>query len=319
MLDQTVHIPPVDKALSRLGLGCFVLRTDQWDEQTGADLTAAMAAAFRAGINHFDTAASYGWGYSEYLLGQFIADKREQVFTASKVAIDEMDAQAMLEQVNQSLERMQAEMIDLYYIHWPRQGKDMRPLMEGLEMARQQGKLGAIGVSNFSVEQMAQVAEVGQINAHQLGYHLFWRFAERDVIPYCREHGIAFITYGSIAHGILTGKFPRQLQFESNDQRNNIVLFEDEVWPHIYAGVEELKKLAQAANRPLAHLAIRWVLHQEGVHSAMVGARNPQQVEQNVQALEGDIAPDIFARMTQISDEVMKHVPDVGNVYRYYP
>jgi aryl-alcohol dehydrogenase-like predicted oxidoreductase len=98
-----------------------------------------------------------------------------------------------------------------------------------------------------------------------------------------------------------------------------MVLFEEAVWPHIYAGVEELKKLAQEANRPLAHLAIRWVLHQEGVHSAMVGARNPQQVEQNVQALEGDIDPALFERMTQISDEVMKHVPDVGNVYRYYP
>ena len=120
-----------------------------------------------------------------------------------------MTAAAMLAQIDQSLVRLQTDVIDLYYIHWPRQGQDLRPWMEGLEAARQQGKIRAVGVSNFSVDQMAQVATVGRIDAHQLCYNLVWRFAERAVIPYCREQQIAVTTYSSVAQGVLTGKFPR--------------------------------------------------------------------------------------------------------------
>jgi aryl-alcohol dehydrogenase-like predicted oxidoreductase len=191
--------------------------------------------------------------------------------------------------------------------------------MEGLELARQQGKVLAIGVSNFSVEQMEQVAQVGQINAHQLGYNLFWRVAEQEVIPYCREHRIAVVTYSSIAQGILTGKFSRQLQFAPGDQRAEIIFFEAEVWPHVYSGVERLKLLAQKLERPLNHLAIRWVLHNKDINTAIVGARTADQVKSNLRALEGDIPPEIFDQMTEISDDVIRYIPDIGNMYAYYP
>jgi myo-inositol catabolism protein IolS len=191
--------------------------------------------------------------------------------------------------------------------------------MEGLETARQQGKIKAIGVSNFNVEQMAQVAEVGTINAHQLGYSLLWRFDEADVIPYCQANGIAVITYSSIAQGILAGKLPRNPQFEAGDVRPRTVLFEPAVWPHMYEAVEQFKQVAQDANRSLTHLAIRWVLHQLGIHSAVVSARNMQQLAQNVEALHGEIPDSVFARLTAISDQAMQHIPDTGNVYRYDP
>lgn len=310
---------PLDHKQKSLGLGCWVFGPNQWQGQARSELLTTMTTALAHGINHFDTASSYGNGLSEEVVGEFLADKRDQVFLASKAAIDRMDARLMLKQVDQSLARLQTEVIDLYYIHWPRTGKDMRPLMEGLEMARQQGKIRAIGVSNFSAAQMAQIAEVGKIDAHQIGYNLFWRVAEQEVIPYCREHRIALITYSSIAQGILTGKFPRDLKLPAGDQRAEIVLFDPEVWPHIYDGVEQLKVMAQEINFPLAHLAIRWVLHQEGISSALVGARTAQQVEQNVQALAGDIPLEFFERMTEISDQVMRNIPDTGNMYRYYP
>jgi aryl-alcohol dehydrogenase-like predicted oxidoreductase len=300
-------------------LGCWVFGADQWQGQAKEELLATMQAALQYGLTHFDTASGYGDGRSELVVGQFLRDKREKVFLASKASLDEMNVQLMLERVNQSLARLQTDLIDLYYIHWPRRGKDLRPLMEGLELARQQGKIRAIGVSNFSVEQMAQVAEVGKIDAHQLGYNLFWRVAEKDVIPYCREQGIAIVTYSSIAQGILTGKFPRDLQLGPGDQRSGIILFEKKVWPYIYEGVERLKGLAQAIDRPLAQLAIRWVLRQEGISSALVGARKVYQIEQNVQALNGEIPAEIFAQMTEISNEVIKNIPDTGNMYRYYP
>lgn len=310
---------PLDLKQKSLGMGCWVFGPDQWSGQAKADLMAAMGTALELGMTHFDTASGYGDGRSEEVVGQFLVGRRERVFLATKADIDQMKARLMLEQVNESLARLQTEVIDLYYIHWPRQGKDLRPLMEGLELARQQGKIRAIGVSNFSVEQMDQVSEVGTIDAHQLGYNLFWRTAEREVIPYCRRHQIAIITYSSIAQGILTGKFPRDLQLQAGDQRSGILFFEAGVWPHIYAAVEQLKALAQEVNRPLAHLAIRWVLRQEGITTALVGARTAQQVEQNIQAMKGDIPSEIFERMTKISDQVSQKIPAVGNMYRYYP
>src|SRR5215218_2859367 len=192
MNKQTVPlmtIPPTDKPLNRLVLGGTLFGPDQYVGSRADDLRAVMEAALRHGINHFDTAAGYGDGASERLIGQFLAGRRDQVFVASKADVGDMTAAAMLEQVNQSLARLHTDYIELYYIHWPRKGYDLRPVMEGLETARQQGKIKAIGVSNFNVGQMAQVAEVGTINAHQLGYSLLWRFDEADVIPYCQANG----------------------------------------------------------------------------------------------------------------------------------
>jgi myo-inositol catabolism protein IolS len=315
-----VRIGPVEKVHSPLGLGCWSFGPDQWSGKEDANLLAAMDAAIRCGITHFDTAAGYGDGYSEQLVGRFLASgKRDQVFLASKANIDEMDARRMVEQVTASLARLRTDRIDLFYIHWPRTGKDMRPVMEGLETARQRGMVGAVGVSNFSVEQMEQVSQVGRIDAHQLNYNLFWRYPEADLIPYCVEHAIAVVTYSSAAHGILGGRFSRDLNLPEGDQRREILLFRDDVWPHVYAAVEELKALAAEIGRPLIHLGIRWVLHQPSVTSVLVGARNAHQVEQNAAALEGEIPARVFERMTAISDETQKHIPHVGNVFGHYP
>ncbi len=314
---RTVHIPPVYKDHSPLALGGTA-----FGEQSDQAWLAIMEAALAAGINHFDTASGYDQGRSETLIGQFLAaqpNRRRQIFLASKTSADEMTAQSMLEQVDKSLARLQTDVIDLYYIHWPRQGKDMRPAMEGLEKARQQGKIQAVGVSNFSVEQMEQVAEVGKIDAHQLGYSLFWRFPEREIIPYCRTNGIAVVTYSSIAQGILTGKFARHPQFARDDKRPTTLLFEERLWPHVYEGVEQLKAIAKTVQRPLPQLAIRWVLQQKDVTTAVVGARTAAQVQENAQALEGELPVHIFEQMTAISGAVLQHVPNTGNVYRYNP
>lgn len=314
-----VHIGPANKSLSPLALGSFIFGADAWGTAAQAQLNATMQAALDHGITHFDTATGYGSGQSEALIGNFLQGRRDQVFLASKTSIDEMNADLMLQRVEESLTRLRTDHIDLYYIHWPRQGKDIRPMMEGLERARQQGKIGAIGVSNFSVAHMAQVREVGPIHAHQLAYNLFWRFAEAEVIPYCRANNIAVVTYSSIAQGVLTGKFGRDPQLPPGDNRGRVVHFDADVWPHVYAGVEALKPLAAELNRPLAHLAIRWVLNQTDISTAVVGARLPEQVAQNAAALAGEIPQAIFDQMTAISDEVMAHIPDTGNPYRHYP
>jgi len=314
-----VQIAPAAKSHAPLALGCWTFGKDQWTGKEDENLTEAMAAALACGISHFDTAAGYGNGHSEKLIGKFLRGRRDAIFLATKADTHEMSTARMLALVEESLARLQTDYVDLFYIHWPRKGKDMRPLMEGLETARQQGLVRAVGVSNFSVEQMVQVQEVGTINAHQLCYNLLWRGAEQEIIPYCRKHNIAVVTYSSLAHGILTGKFPRELHIPAGDHRTEILLFQPHVWREIYPVVETLKALASETQRPLAHLAVQWGLRQAGITSALVGARDAAQARQNAEALAGGIADGIFERMTAASNELLQRIPNTGNVYLYYP
>jgi myo-inositol catabolism protein IolS len=280
-----------------------------------AHRSAAMEAAFAGGIRHFDTGAGYGKGHSEELYREFIRPRRDQLFIASKADPAESTAAAMYAQVEGSLLRLGVDRLDLYYIHWPRTGRDMRPVMEGLERARSEGKLGAVGVSNFSVAEMQQVAEVGTIDAHQLGYNLLWRYPEDDVIPYCIAHDIKVVAYSTLAHGILTGKFDRDPGLQAGDQRHTILPFRPDIWPHVHDGVEELKAIAAETGRPLSHLAIRWGLSRPGISMALIGGRNARQVDEVITALDGTIPASVFERMTAVSDEIVKHVPNAGNLF----
>lgn len=318
---------PIDPSLRKLTIGnsplvvaplgfggsWFVSYASPGEED--ANLLAAMQAAFDGGVRHFDTGAGYGKGHSEELYGQFIRQRRNEVFIASKSDPAESTAAAMYAEVEGSLRRLGVDKIDLYYIHWPRSGRDMRPVMEGLERARSEGKLGAVGVSNFSVAEMAQVAEVGTIDTHQMGYNLLWRFAEADAIPYCVENGIKVVTYSTMAHGILTGKFGKDPGLREGDQRHNILPFRSDVWPHVYEGVEKLKTIAEKAGRPLSHLAIRWTMQQPGVDSVLIGGRNAAQVAEVTSSMSGSIPGSVFEQMTAVSDEIVKHVPHLDNLF----
>ena len=318
----SVQIAPSEKLHAPLGMGGSFYGIEEWNAQEISDLLAAMELALEKGITHIDTAAGYGGGRSERLIGRFLAEdsnRREKIFLASKANINEITAQSMIAEIDASRDRLQTDVIDLYYIHWPRTGKDLRPLMEGLETAREQGKIRAIGVSNFSVEQMGQISEAGHIDAHQLGYNLLWRFDEDDIIPYCVEHQIAVVVYSALAHGILAGKYDRQLEFAPGDQRWRILLFREGVWKPVYALVEEFKAVAERVQRPLAHLALRWLLHQSSVTSVLVSAKNERQALANVEALQGEIPLTVFDELTTISDLARQVIPDEGNPFGYHP
>jgi len=321
------RFPPVrigrsEKSHQPLGMGGSFYGLDHRNREGEADILEALTAALEHGVTHFDTASGYGAGYSERLLGQFMsadATRRERIFLASKANLDDISAQAISKAIDASRERLQTDMIDLYYLHWPRTGADMRPWMEGLETARQQGRIRAIGVSNFSVLQMEQLAEVGQIDAYQLGYNLLWRFGERDILPYCAEHNISVIVYSALAHGILSGRYGRQLDFVPTDQRWTISLFKPDVWPQVYEAVEGFKRVADQGSYSLAHLSLRWLLRQPAVTSVLVSAKNRQQLLSNVEALAVDIPDHVLDELSVLSDRVMPHIPDEGNPFGYHP
>ena len=311
------------QSLEGLGLGCWAYGGAAWGGQDDHDSFDAMQSCLDAGIRHFDTAIAYGKGRSERVVGEFIRQQqaRDRVVLATKGVMPDMTAEQARTRLENSLENLGVESVDLYYIHWPNSSKDMRPVMEQLERFREQGRLKAIGVSNFSVQQMDQVREVGTIDVHQLCYSLYWRQPEAEIIPYCREHGIAVVTYSSLAQGILTGKFPRQPRFPEGDQRPNAVIwFREENWPTIHEATEQLKHVAAECGQSLTHLAIQWALNQPGITSVLVGARNGEQARQNVAALEANVPQDALQKATEISDRIVKTFPaEAWNIFGMNP
>ncbi len=314
-----VTIPPVEKSHGVLALGCWAFGGGGWGGQDDDLSRQAMQAAYGSGMNHFDTAMAYGGGRSERLVGAFIADKRDQVYLATKGNTPKATAQDIRDSLEESLENLQTDHVDLYYIHWPRAGKDMKPVLAEMEKARDEGKIRSIGVSNFSVEQMEDVSSVCRIDANQFCYNLYWRYPEDELMPYCREKGVAMVTYSSIAQGILTGKFGPNPTFPEGDGRRKMIMLQDNVWPKLYELTEQAKGIADEANQPLTHLAIQWVAAQPGVTSVLLGARNADQARENAAAMAEPAAPEALDRLTAIGDEARRLVPDVGNIFQYYP
>ncbi len=305
------------KKSAALGLGCWVFGGTDWGTQSETDSMDAIKASYDRGITHFDTAQSYGKGHSEQLLGRALKGVREKVFIASKMMFTQRDK--VEASIISSLNRLKTEYIDLFYIHWPKKNADLEGMMEELNKAREKGLIRGIGVSNFSIEQIERLLRVGQIDAHQFCYNLLWRWPEHNLIPFCIEKGISIVTYSSLAQGILTGKFGKEIEFALRDHRKYTVLFEKEIWPLVYEGVECLKSAAQHSGRSLLELAIRWVLARQGISTVLVGARNSSQVQLNVKSLDGEIDGAILDELTRISDLVMKTIPDTGNIFRWYP
>jgi aryl-alcohol dehydrogenase-like predicted oxidoreductase len=298
---------------SLLALGCWALGGKGWGGQSEKDSMEVMDAAYECGIRHFDTAQIYG--VSEELVGRFLKGRREEVFLASKV-YPKGGANDIRAVLHRSLEKLKTDVIDLYYLHWPVPGQDIRQQVEVLAAAKAEGLIRAIGVSNYSVEQIKQAEEVVRIDCLQSGFHLFWRKIEDEVLPYCRENGIRVISYSSLGQGILTGKFPLSLEFPQGDHRaDRVIHFRPETWPAVHEAVEQIKPLAQEAGRPLSHLAIRWCASRNGIRSVLVGARSAGQVRENAAAMEGELDPSILDRMTRVSDALMPRIPSGGHIF----
>lgn len=303
-----------------IGLGCSFYGVARYDESEVAELLDAMAASLDGGITHFDTAHDYGNGESERLIGRFLAEdvsRRDHILLASKANLRDMSAVAMQRAIDVSRQRLGTDVIDIYYVHWPISDADMRPWAEALESARRQGQIRAIGVSNFSIAQIEQVAEVAQIDALQLGYNLLWRFPEVDLIPFCHERGISVIAYSALASGILGGKYQRRLSFAPHDQRWDILYFRDAIWGALHPLIEQFNDVAARAGIPLSQLALRWILHQPGVTAALVSAKDRRQALANCSALEAEIDVSILEELGAISDDAMKHIPAEGNPFGY--
>jgi len=285
-----------------------------WVGIEDAEVIQALRAAFDAGITTFDTAEVYGNGYSEQIVGQALAEVRDRTVIATKVFANHLKYQQVIDACEGSLKNLKTDYIDLYQIHWPAGSfnNEVVPIeetMRALNDLKQQGKIRAIGVSNFSRDQLAEAAQYGRIDSLQPPYSLFWRGLEQDAMPYCVENNISIIAYSPLAQGLLTGKFGPDHQFAEGDIRNKNKLFQGEHYQRAQQALAKLRPIADRNQCSMAQLALAWTIAQPQV-SAIAGARNAEQAVQNAKAIEIQLSESDLTEIDAIGRTVTDHLDD---------
>ncbi len=284
--------------VSAIGFGCWETSGvyGHFDE---GEVVAAVQRALDLGINLFDTAEGYGFGQSERILGKALGARRQDAILVTKFGVYDNNGtwsrdsrrETALAAIERSLKALQTDYVDVYLIHWPDSDVPLEETMQAMEKIAQAGKARFVGVSNFRPQQIETCMETRRVDIAQYGYHLFDRRLEREVFGAIEQHGIGLMTYGSLAHGLLTGTFTPETRFGENDWRANGVafnlpLFTAEVFARNVAVVDDLKPIAARHGKTVAHLALRWVLSNPVVSVALVGFRRPEEVEENVAGLD---------------------------------
>jgi myo-inositol catabolism protein IolS len=295
-------------------MGTWQAGKRMWVGIEDADSIKTIRAAFDAGITTIDTAEVYGEGHSERIVAAAVSDVREQVQYATKVFANHLKYQQVIEACDRSLQNLKTDYIDLYQIHWPSGAfnSEIVPIgetMEALNKLKDQGKIRAIGVSNFSRQQLEQASQYGRIDSLQPPYSLFWRQVEKDAVPYCIEHHISILAYSPLAQGLLTGKFPRGHQFEPGDNREKNKLFQGENFERAQQALDKLRPIAAKHNCTLAQLTLAWLIAQPQTN-AIAGARYPQQATDNALAVEVQLSPTELAEIDAIGRSVTDHLDD---------
>lgn len=291
--------------LSAVIMGTWQTGKSMWAGIDDAQSEKAIRAAMDAGITTFDTAEVYGNGHSENVLGRAIGSRRDQVVILSKVFSNHLQYDAVISACDRSLKNLKTDYLDLYQIHWPPGsfGAKAVPLQETLDalMAlKEQEKIRAIGVSNFSLEQLKTVSELGPVESLQPPYSLFWRHVEAGTLAWCQENRITLLAYSPLAQGLLSGKFGPGHRFEKGDHRSSNRLFQPDRYPHVQQALEALRPLADQKGVSLAQLALAWVIAKPGV-CAIAGARSAAQSIDNARAVEVTLSEAELAELDRIS------------------
>lgn len=298
--------------ISPILMGTWQAGKRGWTGIEDSDSIQAIRAAVDAGITTIDTAEVYGDGHSERVVAQAVADIRERVEYATKVFANHLRYDEVIAACDRSLQNLQTDYIDLYQIHWPSGsfGSDFVPIgetMEALNTLKKQGKIRAIGVSNFSKSQLEEACQYGRIDSLQPPYSLFWRYVETDAMPYCIENNISILAYSPLAQGLLTGKFAPGHKFDAGDNRSQNKLFQGENFSRAYTAVDKLRPIAAKYNCTLAQLALAWLIAQPNTQ-AIAGARYAEQAISNAGAASIHLDPADLAQIDIIGRSVTDYL-----------
>ncbi|MCQ4259201.1 aldo/keto reductase [Stutzerimonas stutzeri] len=287
MTIETLKIEGIATPVSRIGLGTWAIGGWMWGGADDDRSVTTIRSALDRGINLIDTAPVYGFGHSEEVVGKALEGVRDQAVIATKVALDWSEGgprrnstpARIRQEVEDSLRRLRTDRIDLYQVHWPDPLVPIEDTAAELEKLRQEGKILAIGVSNYSTEQMDAFRKAAPLASVQPPYNLFERAIEADVLPYARENKLVVLGYGALCRGLLSGRMNSATTFDGDDLRKSDPKFKAPRFEQYLAAVEALKTLARDRHdKSVLALAIRWVLDQ-GPTIPLWGARRPDQLD----------------------------------------
>ena len=296
-------------------MGTWQAGKRMWVGIEDKETIAAIKKAFEAGITTVDTAEVYGEGHSEKIVAAALSEVRDRVVYASKVFANHLKYDLVIEACDRSLKNLNTDYIDLYQIHWPSGtwNSEIVPIeetMKALNKLKEEGKIRAIGVSNFSRSQLEEASQYGIIDSLQPPYSLFWRKIEQDVRDYCVENNISILAYSPLAQGLLTGKFGKDHQFAEGDHRTkNKLFYLKENYERVQNALEKLRPIAARNNCSLAQLSIAWLIAQPKTN-AIVGARNTDQVLANAKAGEVKLSPEDLREIDAIGRTVTDYLDD---------
>jgi aryl-alcohol dehydrogenase-like predicted oxidoreductase len=307
-----------DLQLTSIGFGAWAIGGGNWEFAWGPqDDNESIGAIHRAldlGINWIDTAAIYGLGHSEEIVGLALKSWRGEkplVFTkcsmrwhADRSIYRSLKAGSLAEEVEGSLTRLGVETIDLYQIHWPNPDEEIEEGWEALARLKEQGKVRWIGVSNFSVEQMKRAQKIAPITSLQPPYSMLRRAIEEEILPYAQAHGIGVINYSPMVSGLLTGTMTaeRVAAFPVDDWRRKAVEFNEPRLSRNLRLVDLLREIGSGHGVTPGVVAVAWTLHHPAITAAIVGGRSGKQVEGLAAALEFRLSEDEFGRINGFLD-----------------
>jgi aryl-alcohol dehydrogenase-like predicted oxidoreductase len=284
---EFVEIPATGLHVSRVALGTWAIGGWMWGGTDESQSIATIRAAMDQGINLIDTAPVYGFGASEEIVGKALTGFRSGAVIATKVGLEWRDGKVyrnatrerIMAEIHDSLRRLRTDYIDIYQVHWPDPLVPMEETAGAMRELYEQGKIRAIGVSNFSVAQLQAFRQVAPLHVLQSPYNLFERGIEPDILPYCLDNAIATLGYGALCRGLLSGRMRSDSTFEGDDLRRVDPKYRPPRFAQYLNAVEKLDRLAQRQlHRRVIQLAVRWVLDQ-GISVALWGGRRPDQLE----------------------------------------
>lgn len=287
---EYVNIAGTELRVSRIGLGTWAIGGWMWggtEEQTSIS---TIHRALGCGINLIDTAPVYGQGRSEEIVGKAIAlyGKRSEVVIATKVGLEWRNTKVfrnstkerIFKEIEDSLKRLRIDVIDIYQVHWPDPLVPIHETAAAMQQLYRQGKIRAIGVSNYSPEQMDTFRQAAPLHVVQPPYNLFELQIEQDVLPYACKHNLTTLTYGALCRGLLTGRMKPDTEFTGDDLRKVDPKFQQSRYGQYLEAVAQLDRFARERfKKGVLALAVRWLLDQLGVGIALWGARRPDQMD----------------------------------------
>jgi aryl-alcohol dehydrogenase-like predicted oxidoreductase len=285
--NELVDIPETQLKVSRVALGTWAMGGWMWGGTDRRESVATIHAALHQGINLIDTAPVYGFGVSEEIVGAALHGIRSDAVVATKAGLEWRDGKVyrnatrarIMQEVEDSLRRLRTDYIDIYQVHWPDPLVPVEETAEAMRSLYEQGKIRAIGVSNFSVSQMERFRQAAPLHVLQAPYNLFERAIEAEILPYCRANNIATLGYGALCRGLLSGRMRPDTVFDGDDLRRVDPKFHAPRFARYLDAVRQLDALAQRRfQRGVIQLAVRWMLDQ-GISVALWGGRHPDQLE----------------------------------------